>query len=185
MTNAPTLPDLIRKGLDIVFVGINPSVYSVEQGHYFARKTNRFWPGFSRSKLSLFARTKLGVVALMPMHDRALLDCGFGFTDVAKRATARASDLPRAELEAGLGELEAKLTRFAPRVACFHGVTGYAHVHRAMTGSRETLELGAQNISIGPTKLFVVPNPSGANAHFTPANQTEWYDRLHDYLSGL
>ncbi len=185
MPTAPTLPDLIRKNLDVVFVGINPSVYSVEQGHYFARKTNRFWPGFSRSKLSLAARSKLGVAALTPAHDRALLDCGFGFTDVAKRATARASDLPRKEFESGLGELDEKLAKFAPRIACFHGVTGYAHVHRAMTGSRETPTLGAQNISIGPTKFFVVPNPSGANAHFTPANQTEWYDRLHEYLSGL
>jgi double-stranded uracil-DNA glycosylase len=185
METNPTLPDLIRKGLDVVFVGINPSLYSVEQGHYFARKTNRFWPGFSRSTLSLSARTRLGVETLLPAHDRALLACGFGFTDVAKRATARASDLPRAEFEAGLGDLDAKLVKFAPRVACFHGVTGYSHVHRAMTGSRERPGLGAQQIAIGTTRLFVVPNPSGANAHFTPGDQIGWYDRLHDFLEGL
>jgi TDG/mug DNA glycosylase family protein len=180
-----TLPDLLRKNLSVVFVGINPSVYAVEQGHYFARRTNRFWPGFSRSRLSLAARTALGVDMVLPEHDRALMDHGFGFTDVAKRPTPRASDLPRAEFEAGVGDLEKKLKRYAPRVACFHGVTGYAHVHAMLTGTRVPLALGPQELSVGPTRLYVVPNPSGANAHFTPADQTRWYDRLDDFLVSL
>src|SRR6476659_7303320 len=75
-----TLPNLLRDGLDVVFVGINPSLYSVAQGHYFARRTNRFWPCFSRSVLSETARRALGVARLEPQHDRALLEHGFGFT---------------------------------------------------------------------------------------------------------
>ena len=70
MPNPPTLPDLLRDGLEIVFVGINPSVFSAAQGHYFARKINRFWPAFSRSRLSRAARAGLGVERLEPMHDR-------------------------------------------------------------------------------------------------------------------
>ena len=103
-----TLPDLLRGGLDVVFVGINPSLYSVAQGHYFARRSNRFWPCFSRSVLSEAARRALGVARLEPQHDRALLDHGFGFTDVAKRASARASELPLSELAAGVADLVAK-----------------------------------------------------------------------------
>src|SRR6202051_719814 len=74
-----TLPDLLRDGLDLVFIGINPSLYSVAQGHYFARKTNRFWPAFSRSVLSEPARRALGVAILEPGHDIALLAHGIGF----------------------------------------------------------------------------------------------------------
>src|SRR3984957_17636139 len=93
MPNPPTLPDLLRTGLDVVFVGINPSVFSAEQGHYFARKINRFWPAFSRSVLSLAARRAWGVERLEPIHDSQLQDHGFGFTDMVKRASLRASDL--------------------------------------------------------------------------------------------
>src|SRR6266404_5456243 len=73
----PTLPDLLRSGLDLVFVGINPGLYSARQGHYFARRTNRFWPAFSLSILSAAARRALDVLTLVPEHDGALLDHGF------------------------------------------------------------------------------------------------------------
>src|SRR3984893_18463032 len=97
-----TLPDLLREGLDIVFVGINPSVFSVQRGHYFARPTNRFWSCLSRSILSGAARQALSVEKLGPEHDHALLDYGIGFTDVVKRATPKASDLTRSEFVAGV-----------------------------------------------------------------------------------
>ena len=92
MKPPPTLPDLLRDGLDLVFVGINPSLYSVAQGHYFARRANRFWPCFSRSALSAAARRALGNEVLLPEHDRRLPAHGIGFTDVVKRATARADE---------------------------------------------------------------------------------------------
>lgn len=181
--DVPTLPDLLRDGLDVVFVGINPSVYSARRGHYFARPTNRFWRAFSRSRLSEAARAALGVAVLTPEHDRSLLDHGFGFTDLVKRATPRAADVAR-ELPAGIAALAAKLERHRPRLACFHGVTGYRPVHRFLTGDRTAPRLGAQAARIGGTRLFVVPNPSGANAHATPAAQTQWYDRLAQELCG-
>lgn len=178
-----TLPDLLRENLDVIFVGINPSSFSVAQGHYFARKTNRFWPSFSRSVLSLEAREALGVSRLEPVHDRALLDHGFGFTDAVKRATPRATDVAPAEFAAAVEDLVAKLERYRPDIACFHGIMAYRHVHRALAATRKDQPLlGAQTLRIGATRLFVVPNPSPANAHFTPADQAEWYDRLAQEL---
>jgi TDG/mug DNA glycosylase family protein len=180
---ADTLPDLLRGALDVVFVGINPSVYSVEQGHYFARPSNRFWPCLSGSVLSAPARLALRTERLMPRHDRVLPDHGIGFTDVVKRATAKAADLKAHEVAAGTHCLVAKIERYRPRIACFHGVTGYRSLHQTLTGGEEPIRLGPQGCRIGTTQLYVIPNPSGANAHFTRQEQTAWYDRLAAYLN--
>jgi double-stranded uracil-DNA glycosylase len=173
-----TLPDLLRDGLDLVFIGINPSVYSVAQGHYFARKTNRFWPAFSRSVLSEPARRALGVDRLEPRHDAVLLDHGIGFTDVVKRATARADELDPREFAGAAHDLVAKLETFRPRIACFHGMMGYRPFIRIHAPTMPKPELGEQPLRLGATRLFVIPNPSPANAHASPAVQAEWYDRL-------
>jgi double-stranded uracil-DNA glycosylase len=178
-----TLPDLLCDALDVVFIGINPSLYSAAQGHYFARRSNRFWPCFSRSVLSAATRRALGVERLEPAHDRALRAHGFGFTDLVKRASPRAGDLEPQEFAAGVAILRKKLERHQPRIACFHGMTGYRHVLRALAPAAADVKLGAQPLSVGTTRCFVVPNPSGANAHFTPTDQTRWYDRLADELN--
>jgi len=178
-----TLPDLLRPALDVVFVGINPSLYSVEQGHYFARKLNRFWPCFSRSRLSDKMRRGLRVEILEPHHDKFLPDYGFGFTDLVKRPTANVRDLKPGELEGGAATLIEKLARRRPKMVCFHGVTIYRAVAPALGLPVADFALGAQPHRIGSAALFVVPNPSPANAHFTPAQQTEWYDRLARTLS--
>jgi double-stranded uracil-DNA glycosylase len=179
-----TLPDLLREGLDLVFVGINPSEYAANVGHYFARPGNRFWPCFSSSRLSLQARRALGVRRLQPAQDRCLLDYGIGFTDVAKRPTPNITGLEREELIEGARLLREKLDRYRPRVACFHGMMGYRPFCRAMElpYSKVDLKLGLQPALFGHVRLFVVPNPSAANAHFTSAQQTAWYDRLANDL---
>lgn len=181
-----TLPDLLRDGLDVVFVGINPSIYAARLGHYFARPTNRFWPAFSRSILSAAVRQALAVAALRPDHDAALIDHGFGFTDVAKRPTGNAGQLAPGELEAAIPALLAKIEACRPRIACFHGITGYRPFHRAVfpDAAHEPV-LGLQPEMIGGTRLMLVPNPSPANAHATPAIQTEWYDRLAGLLAEM
>jgi TDG/mug DNA glycosylase family protein len=174
-----TLPDLLRDGLKVVFVGINPGLYSAAQGHYFARRTNRFWPAFSRSVLSRKARLGLNLSMLGPEHDAALLAYGFGFTDVVKRPTGNAAELAPGELAAGAPILLDKLARHRPRVACFHGLTGYRPFARVVFADEVIAPaLGLQPRGIGETRIFVVPNPSPANAHFTPADQADWYDRL-------
>lgn len=172
-----TLPDLLADGLDVVFVGINPSIYSAERGRYFARPGNRFWPCLSRSVLSGRAREGLGVATLGPEHDRALPVYGLGFTDLVKRPTVKASDLSRRELADGVEALLAKLRRYAPRVACFHGVTGYRFVHET-AGGIVPIALGLQPVTLAATRIFLAPNPSGANAHYSRDDQVRLYDEL-------
>jgi TDG/mug DNA glycosylase family protein len=174
---------LLADGLDVVFVGINPSIYSAERGRYFARPGNRFWPCLSRSVLSRRARKALAVDELGPQHDRLLLEYGIGFTDLVKRPTAKAGDLAPRELIAGVNVLVEKIERYRPRIACFHGITGYRRVHEVLAGTSTPIELGLQAQRVGPTRLFLVPNPSGANAHFTREDQVRWYDALSRALS--
>jgi TDG/mug DNA glycosylase family protein len=176
------LPDLLRNALDVVFVGINPSVFSAARGRYFARPSNRFWPCLSRSILSQRTREALSLETLRPEHDSLLLEYGIGFTDLVKRATPKAGDLAPSELAAGVEQLLVKLDRHRPRVACFHGVTGYRYVHRALTKTTGDVRLGLQDIRVGTTGIYLVPNPSGANAHFTREDQIRWYDRLAEHL---
>jgi double-stranded uracil-DNA glycosylase len=181
--NAPqALPDLLREGLDVVFVGINPSIYSAAQGHYFARRINRFWPAFSASRLSAQARAALGVERLEPIHDQLLQEHGFGFTDLVQRASARATDLTRHEPHEGVAILKRKVERYRPRFLCLHGVTVGRPIQRALAPEAPDPQLGLLPFSIGATRLFMVPNPSPANAHFTPADQRRWYDALADSI---
>ena len=107
-----------------------------------------------------------------------LLDHGIGFTDVVKRATARADELNADEFAAATRDLVAKLENFQPRIACFHGMMGYRPFVRLHAPTLPQPVLGEQTLRLGRTRLFVIPNPSPANAHASPAVQTEWYDRI-------
>ncbi|HEY3674777.1 MAG TPA: mismatch-specific DNA-glycosylase [Candidatus Tumulicola sp.] len=170
--------------LAVVFVGINPSIYSVEHGHNFARPGNKFWPSFSRSRLSASARAGLGVDSLGVEHDRQLLRYGFGFTDVVGRPTAKAAEVRPREFASGVATLLRKLRAFEPRFACFHGVTGYRHVRDALVADSAPIELGLQPLQVGGTRVFLAPNPSGANAHYSREDQVRWYDALALLVAG-
>jgi TDG/mug DNA glycosylase family protein len=179
-----TLSDLLRQDLDLVFVGINPGLYSLKRGRYFARTTNRFWPAFSRSRLSAAARRTAGRRTLGPDDDAALLGVGIGFTDVVKRPSRNAAELTHQDFRFWAPRLLARLRRYRPRVACFHGVTGYrVFLRYALQHEEEPLALGPQPLRVGRTRIFLAPNPSPANAHFTLADQVHWYDRLAAFLT--
>jgi double-stranded uracil-DNA glycosylase len=177
-----TLPDHLRRGLDVVFVGINPGTYSVARGHYFARTTSRFWPGFSASKISRQMRNALGMERLGPEHDSLMTKFGFGFTDVVKKPSGNAAELDLADFAEWGPVLLKKLKAYKPRVACFHGLTAYRPFLKLVLNSDIKPILGAQAQVIGSTRIFVVPNPSPANAHFTVKDQAEWYDRLAEFV---
>jgi double-stranded uracil-DNA glycosylase len=179
-----TLPDHLLPGLDLVFVGINPGLYSVQRGHYFARSTSRFWPAFSASNLSERVRKGLGVDSLRPEHDSELPRFGIGFTDVVKRPSSNAAGLTPGDYETWVPHLLRKLRRFRPRVACFHGLTAFRPFLNLGLKSNRQPTLGPQPELIGATRLYVVPNPSPANAHFTLSDQIAWYDRLNLFLAG-
>ena len=179
----PTLPDYLRPGLRLVFVGINPGLYSVERGHYFARRTSRFWPAFSRSVLSAPIRRALRMDALGPEQDVSLLQFGIGFTDVVKVPSRNAAELSRDVFREWAPRLLRRLRKHEPRVACFHGLTGFRpFVRFALDEDPAGIQLGPQRVTVGRTRLFVAPNPSPANAHFTVKDQIRWYDQLAEFV---
>ncbi len=181
-----TLPDYLAPNLELVFVGINPGLYSVERGHYFARPTSRFWRAFSQSALSARIRARLRREILRPEDDHALLAFGVGFTDVVKVPSRNAAEVSSADFRTWAPRLLRRLRACRPRVACFHGMTGYrAFTRYALGETRTNWDLGVQSLSVGATCLFVVPNPSPANAHFRLVDHVLWYNRLAEFLTTL
>ena len=185
-----TLPDLLGPGLALVFVGLNPSEYSAREGHYFANPRNRFWDAFNRSALLPSALGR----QCSPPDDAALLEHGIGFTDVVKRPTPQGSGLKAADYRRWAPLLREKLLQCQPRMVCFHGLMAYkaylryaedtpqrrgnAVGDRAKRGDWATPELGIQPRVIGESAVFVVPNPSPANARYSVEALVAWYDEL-------
>ena len=172
-----TLTDYLVPGLDIVFVGLNPSSFSVRVGHYFANPRNRFWSALYRSGL---VGEELG-----PERDTELPKYGIGFTDVVKRPTPQASGLRAADYREWAPVLREKLEHFQPLIACFHGMTGYKAYLKYGEGADEKPDLGLQDRTIGRTRIFVVPNPSPANAQYSMDDLVGWYRRLNEFKQEL
>ena len=146
------LADVVDVGLRILFVGINPGLYSAAVGHNFGRPGNRFW---AARALSGMTPTRLA-----PEEERELLRYGLGITNIVARPTARAEELTREELEQGAALLEAKVARLRPRAVAVLGVSAYRTAWR-----RPKAALGRQPIALSGAVLWVLPNPSGLNAH--------------------
>jgi double-stranded uracil-DNA glycosylase len=159
------LPDVIAPGLDVLFCGINPSLVSAERGHHFARPGNRFWPALHRAGLTprLFG----------PEEDGELPRYGLGITNVVDRPTRAAAELTREELRAGAQALAGLVERFQPTVLAVLGITAW----RAGF-DRPHAVLGEQPERIGGARTWVVPNPSGLNAHYQLPQLAECYSRL-------
>ena len=172
-----TLPDYLADGLDIVFVGLNPGLYSVQVGHYFATPRNRFWTAINRSGL-------LAEPASAD-QDHRLLQQGIGLTDVVKRPTRGASELRAADFRRWAPVLKEKLERHRPRIVCFHGTTAYRGYMKYAEDSAGRPGLGVQPDAIGSSKVFVTPNPSPANAAWSLADLVEWYRRLAALRDGV
>ena len=171
-----TLPDYLSDGLDIVLIGLNPSSYSAKVGHYFANPRNRFWSAFNRAGLA--------PVEIGPATDYRLNEYKIGFTDVAKRATPQGSGLTKKDFLTWAPVLKAKLERYQPLVACFHGMVAYRSYLRYGEGQRPgALELGEQKLAIGRSRVYVVPNPSPANAQYSLDVLVGWYQKLKAYLN--
>lgn len=149
-----TVPDLIAPDLDILFCGINPGLYSAYTGHHFARPGNRFWPA-----LHLGGFTPR---VLKPAEEQELLPLGYGITNLVQRASATADELTKEELAAGGKRLAAKVEAYTPRVLAVLGVGAY----RSAFGNPRAA-VGLQPERIGQTHIWILPNPSGLNAHYT------------------
>lgn len=152
-----TVPDLLQPGLRVLFVGINPGLYTAAIGHHFGRPGNRFWPalhagGFTPRVIS-------------PFDEVELLSHGLGITNVVARATATADELTPEDFEKGGRILEKKVQKFSPRVVAVLGIGAY----RTAFG-RPRAALGLQPDTLGGSAAWILPNPSGLNAHFTAAH---------------
>ncbi|BCY06768.1 G/U mismatch-specific DNA glycosylase [Actinoplanes sp. L3-i22] len=148
-----TIPDLVGPDLRVLFSGINPSLYSAATGHHFARPGNRFWPTLHGAGFT----DRL----LHPSEQHLLPALGLGITNVVARATARADELAPRELVAG-GDLLADLVRREqPRFLAVLGVTAYRTAF-----ARPKAKIGRQPDPVGGVPVWVLPNPSGLNAHF-------------------
>jgi double-stranded uracil-DNA glycosylase len=159
------VPDLVAPDLDILYCGINPSLYSAAVGHHFARPGNRFWP--------VLAAARLTPVRLGPFEEQRLLEHGQGITNVVARATARAEEITPAELLRGGRSLRAKVARLRPRTVAFLGVTAYRSAF-GVPGAA----IGLQSERFGEARIWVLPNPSGLNAHYQLADLARLFARL-------
>ena len=160
-----TIRDVIADELDVLFCGINPGLYSGATGHHFARPGNRFWPALH---LSGFTPSQLD-----PSEERELLGLGLGITNIVARTTARADELSPDEFRRGAATLRRKVLRRRPHWLAPLGLTAFRIGFGVASAT-----VGPQDIAIGSTKVWLLPNPSGLNAHYQLPRLAEEFARL-------
>jgi TDG/mug DNA glycosylase family protein len=167
-----TLADYLRHDLDILVVGLNPSLNSVKAGFYFATKQNRFWPALNGSRLFV-EPLEPGIEAT-----QWLLEQGIGFTDVVKRPSRGVAQLRADDYRRWSPVLREKLETFCPRIAWFHGKIAYEKFLKFGYGRSGHTSWGAQPEKLGDIFCFVSPNPSPANASYSLQDIISSYDTL-------
>jgi len=166
-----TIPDVIAPRLTVLFCGINPGLMSEATGHHFARPGNRFWPVLH---LSGFTPDRL-----RPCEQNRLIGYHIGITNVVDRPSARADELSRDEFVTGGRALERKVRRFRPQWLAVLGVGAYR-----VAFTRPGAVVGEQPETIGTTRVWVLPNPSGLNAHYTLPKLVEEFALLRQAVRG-
>ncbi|MEK6238221.1 MAG: G/U mismatch-specific DNA glycosylase [Planctomycetales bacterium] len=165
-----TLRDVLAPGLDFVFCGINPSLYSAAVGRHFARPGNRFWPALHKAGFT----ERL----LSPFEDEQLLDRGCGLSNMAPEATARADELSREQLRRGMNRLRRTVRRHRPRCVAFLGITAYR-----IGFDQPKAKIGRQPETIGDSIVWTLPNPSGLNAHYQLKGLAKLYREMRTIVT--
>ncbi len=158
------LPDFLRPGLQLVFVGINPGERSARIGHYYAGRGNQFWP--------LLFESGLVPRRLNPEDDHRVLEFGIGMTDVVKHWSKSANELKAADFKRGIPRLRRVLKSVAPRVVAFNGKTGFEKLSGRLS------QLGWQKELLEGARVFVLPSTSGRNGSRTRAEKLAYFRRL-------
>ena len=166
------LPDVIAPGLSVLFCGINPGLYTAAVGHHFARPGNRFWPTLHAAGFT--------PLRLAPEDDAELPLYGVGVTNIAPRPTRAADELSRDELRAGAADLDRVVREIAPRLVAVVGLGAYR-----LAFERPSAGWGLQPDGIGGRPVWVLPNPSGLNAHYKPADFARLYAEARAYAEAL
>lgn len=159
------MKDILAPNLKILFCGINPGLYSAATGHHFARPGNKFWKALFLSGLTDHLYS--------PEEDINLIEKGMGITNFVNKATVSAEELSLDDFKKGTKVLEEKVNRYEPRYLVFLGIGAYR-----LAFSRPKAKLGLQKEEIGETKLWVMPNPSGLNAHFQVDTLADMFKQL-------
>jgi double-stranded uracil-DNA glycosylase len=157
--------DVVAPDLRVLFVGINPGLYTAATGHHFARPGNRFWPALHAAGFT----PRL----LHPSEQRLLLQSGYGITNLVNRATATADEVAPPEFVAGRHRLAAKVRRLRPKAVAFLGVGAFCHAF----GLRRAA-LGEQPERFAGARVWVLPNPSGLNANYQLGALVELFHAL-------
>ncbi len=159
------VPDVIAQDLRILFCGINPGLYSAATGHHFARPGNRFWPAMYAAGFTprLYSPAEAGL----------LLSLGYGITNIVARSSKAAAELSADEIRQGGEILRRKVEAYKPQWLAVVGIQAY---RQAFGQPKATV--GPQETTIGQTRVWVLPNPSGLNAHYTPARFAEVFREL-------
>ncbi len=167
LAHGKMVDDIIAPDLKVLFSGINPSLYSAAVGHHFARPGNRFWPTLLAARFTprLFS----------PSEGALLVDLGYGITNLVARATRTAAELTAEEFVKGGRLLEDKVRIYSPRIVAFLGITAYRSAF-----DRLDAKVGLQNETIGIAKLWVLPNPSGLNAHYQRDDLKRLFEELRE-----
>jgi TDG/mug DNA glycosylase family protein len=160
-----SVPDVVAPGLKVLFCGINPGLYSGATGHHFSRPGNRFWRALHESGFTS--------ERLTPWRERELLAYGLGITNYVNRATSTADQLASAELVRGARALERKVRRLKPGMVAFLGLGAYR-----VAWGRPDATVGRQLQAIGGTGIWLLPNPSGLNAHYRPPELARLFGEL-------
>lgn len=166
------VPDIIAPQLQVLFCGINASIYSAAVGHHFARPGNRFWKALHGAGFT----DRL----LHPAEDQRLLDYGCGLTNIVDRATARADQVAPAEFRAGRQDLAAKVQRYTPQCLAILGVSAYR-----LAFEQKKAQIGPQPQPFHGAQLWVLPNPSGLNAHYQLPDLQRLYGEMRAIITGV
>jgi double-stranded uracil-DNA glycosylase len=167
-----SVPDIIAADLKVLFCGVNPGLWSAAVGHHFARPGNRFWKALHLS----------GFTDDLISHDneRDLLRYGLGITNLVDRATRAADELNREDLQDGARRLTSKVQRWKPRCVAVLGMGAYRSAF-----SDPHAKLGSQPSVLGPSRVWLLPNPSGAQARYQIADLVEQFGNLRSFVSRL
>jgi TDG/mug DNA glycosylase family protein len=167
-----TVPDVIAADLRVLFCGINPSLSTAADQAHFATPGNRFWPSLHRGGFT--------PDLLKPRQNHELLRHALGVTNLVARATASAAELADDEYRKGMTIVRRKCTKYRPKAVAVLGIGAY----RVGFGERKA-KLGPQATTLGPTPIYVLPNPSGLNAHYTPDALARLFGEMRQWLEAL
>lgn len=172
MNSPEILPDIVKHGLDAIFCEINPGLCGATHGHHFGGTGNRFWKTMHMAGFT--------PVRMSPDEDARLVDYGYGLTSAVPRPSRSGDEVTATELQLGIGDLEAKVRQWKPRVVAFLGKPAWVLYTKAAQ-----VKWGRQALSFGNAEVWLLPNPSRFNRHYSLAELVHAYRDLRSYLGSF